>query len=63
MAKIQIKDLTESVELDQKAMSEIIGGRGRKQQYILGIGTHNSAGVTRPITGAFRNRGTSLHKK
>lgn len=58
MAKIVIKDLTESVDLDQKAMLAISGGsrtRGRRASFAVIPNTRvidYPAGFTRnPVTG------------
>jgi hypothetical protein len=63
MATIHVKDLEQSVELDRKAMTEVIGGRGPKQQYTLGTGIAGQAGMSRSATGSFRGQSTSLYKK
>ncbi len=62
MAKIRINDLDESVELDRKAMAEIIGGRSARQYYSLGIGTAAQAGATSSTPGPFRGKGAFFYK-
>lgn len=48
MASIVIKDLTESVELDRKAMREITGGWSRQQ--LSGIPSYQSSLFEKPTS-------------
>ncbi len=57
MANIVIKDLSESVDLDRKAMVAIIGGaRTRGRQHVLGSAIFRATRIVNTPTGFPRNR-------
>lgn len=58
MAKLEIKDLEESVELDRKAMTKIIGGQGRRRRRTTGLGITTGKATGRSATGAFCGKHT-----
>ena len=63
MANIQIKDLEEDVELDRKAMKDIIGGQGPGHLRTLGIGMATKFGIRRSATHAFCGKHTLYRSK